>query len=45
MRSSLLHLPDDSLGARSDRLEVLVPLQDGEPRVAHLHGVIVRGLG
>ena len=41
----LVFLPHDSLRARPDGLEVLVPLEDGEPRVAHLDGVKVRGLG
>ena len=44
-RLQLVFLPHDSLRARPDGLEVLVPLEDGEPRVAHLDGVKVRGLG
>ena len=33
--------PDDTLSPRSDGLEVLVPLEDGEPGVPHLDGVEV----
>ena len=37
----MLYSPNDSLSPGSDGLEVLVPLEDGEPRVAHLDGVEV----
>ncbi len=34
-------LPNDSLSPGSNRLQVLVSLEDGEPGVSHLDGVEV----
>lgn len=38
-KKSIIHSPDDALGTGSDRLQVLVSLQDGKLGVAHLDGV------